>query len=552
MENNNITVSNFIHDAIDADLLSGRETSVHTRFPPEPNGYLHLGSAKAIWINFSTAQKYGGLFNLRYDDTNPEKEDEEYVRSIYNDLVWLGAVPNGGIFYGSDYFDQCYEIACKLIRDGKAFVCDLTDKEMSEYRGDFNTPGKESPYRNRSVEENMDLFVRMKNGEFPDGAKTLRAKIDMLSPNMVLRDPVIYRIRNTPHYRQGDKWHIYPMYDFAHPIQDAIEGITHSCCSDEFINNRPLYDWVTENAGFEHRPHQYEFGRMNVTYTVMSKRYLRELVQKHIVDGWDDPRMPTLCALRRRGYTPSSIFEFVRRAGVSPTRTTIDVGLLEYCIRNELNATAPRRIAIADPIKVLVTNYPEDQTEFFDLPNNPQDETAGKRSVPFTRELYIDRSDFAEVPPPKFFRLKPDGEVRLMGSYIIRLNEIVKNEDGTIKELLCTADLETGCGNPVDGRKVKGTIHWLSAPNARNAELRYYDRLFTIENIYEKSSDEYLSYINPDSLRIYPDAKIEPSLAEATEGDRFQFVRCGYFCKDPARENTFNLIVGLKDSYKPA
>lgn len=552
MENNNITVSNFIHDAIDADLLSGRETSVHTRFPPEPNGYLHLGSAKAIWINFSTAQKYGGLFNLRYDDTNPEKEDEEYVRSIYNDLVWLGAVPNGGIFYGSDYFDQCYEIACKLIRDGKAFVCDLTDKEMSEYRGDFNTPGKESPYRNRSVEENMDLFVRMKNGEFPDGAKTLRAKIDMLSPNMVLRDPVIYRIRNTPHYRQGDKWHIYPMYDFAHPIQDAIEGITHSCCSDEFINNRPLYDWVTENAGFEHRPHQYEFGRMNVTYTVMSKRYLRELVQKHIVDGWDDPRMPTLCALRRRGYTPSSIFEFVRRAGVSPTRTTIDVGLLEYCIRNELNATAPRRIAIADPIKVLVTNYPEDQTEYFDLPNNPQDETAGKRSVPFTRELYIDRSDFAEVPPPKFFRLKPDGEVRLMGSYIIRLNEIVKNEDGTIKELLCTADLETGCGNPVDGRKVKGTIHWLSAPNARNAELRYYDRLFTIENIYEKSSDEYLSYINPDSLRIYPDAKIEPSLAEATEGDRFQFVRCGYFCKDPARENTFNLIVGLKDSYKPA
>ncbi len=552
MENNNITVSNFIHDAIDADLLSGRETSVHTRFPPEPNGYLHLGSAKAIWINFSTAQKYGGLFNLRYDDTNPEKEDEEYVRSIYNDLVWLGAVPNGGIFYGSDYFDQCYEIACKLIRDGKAFVCDLTDKEMSEYRGDFNTPGKESPYRNRSVEENMDLFVRMKNGEFPDGAKTLRAKIDMLSPNMVLRDPVIYRIRNTPHYRQGDKWHIYPMYDFAHPIQDAIEGITHSCCSDEFINNRPLYDWVTENAGFEHRPHQYEFGRMNVTYTVMSKRYLRELVQKHIVDGWDDPRMPTLCALRRRGYTPSSIFEFVRRAGVSPTRTTIDVGLLEYCIRNELNATAPRRIAIADPIKVLVTNYPEDQTEYFDLPNNPQDETAGKRSVPFTRELYIDRSDFAEVPPPKFFRLKPDGEVRLMGSYIIRLNEIVKNENGTIKELLCTADLETGCGNPVDGRKVKGTIHWLSAPNARNAELRYYDRLFTIENIYEKSSDEYLSYINPDSLRIYPDAKIEPSLAEATEGDRFQFVRCGYFCKDPARENTFNLIVGLKDSYKPA
>ena len=552
MENNNITVSNFIHDAIDADLLSGRETSVHTRFPPEPNGYLHLGSAKAIWINFSTAQKYGGLFNLRYDDTNPEKEDEEYVRSIYNDLVWLGAVPNGGIFYGSDYFDQCYEIACKLIRDGKAFVCDLTDKEMSEYRGDFNTPGKESPYRNRSVEENMDLFVRMKNGEFPDGAKTLRAKIDMLSPNMVLRDPVIYRIRNTPHYRQGDKWHIYPMYDFAHPIQDAIEGITHSCCSDEFINNRPLYDWVTENAGFEHRPHQYEFGRMNVTYTVMSKRYLRELVQKHIVDGWDDPRMPTLCALRRRGYTPSSIFEFVRRAGVSPTRTTIDVGLLEYCIRNELNATAPRRIAIADPIKVLVTNYPEDQTEYFDLPNNPQDETAGKRSVPFTRELYIDRSDFAEVPPPKFFRLKPDGEVRLMGSYIIRLNEIVKNEDGTIKELLCTADLETGCGNPVDGRKVKGTIHWLSAPNARNAELRYYDRLFTIENIYEKSSDEYLSYINPDSLRIYPDAKIEPSLAEATEGDRFQFVRCGYFCKDPACENTFNLIVGLKDSYKPA
>ncbi|PWM47465.1 MAG: glutamine--tRNA ligase [Clostridiales bacterium] len=545
-------LSNFIHDIIDEDLATGRENHVHTRFPPEPNGYLHIGSAKAIWINWSTAKKYGGKFNLRYDDTNPEKESDEFVKSIYEDLIWLGAEPDGGVFYGSDYFEKCCEFAIKLIKDGKAYVCDLTPEQTAEYRGDFNTPGKNSPYRDRSVEENLELFEKMKNGEFEDGEKTLRAKIDMTSPNMTMRDPVIYRIKKgLHHHRQGDKWFIYPMYDFAHPIQDAIEGITHSCCSDEFKNNRPMYNWVVDNIGFEHKPHQYEFGRMNVTYTVVSKRYLRELVYSNSVDGWDDPRMPTICALRRRGFTPSAIFEFIKRAGVSPDRTTIDVELLEYCIRNELNDSAPRRIAVADPIKVVITNYPEDKTEYFELPNNPKDETAGTRKVPFTRELYIDSSDFAEVPPPKFFRLKPDGEVRLMGSYIIKLNEIVKNEDGSIKELLCTADLETSCGTPADGRKVKGTVHWLSVPYAKDAELRYYDRLFTRPDIYALSKDEnLLDFINPDSLKIFSNAKIEPSLVDAKIGDSFQFVRSGYFCKDSKHENTFNLIVGLKDSYK--
>ena len=543
-------VSNFIHDIIDRDLAEGRVTKVHTRFPPEPNGYLHIGSAKAIWINSGTAQKYNGLFNLRFDDTNPVREDDEYVKSIEEDLRWLGAEPTGGIYYGSDYFDKCYEYAVKLIKDGKAYVDDLTADEMREYRGTLTEPGKESPWRNRSVEENLDLFERMKNGEFPDGSHTLRAKIDMASPNMNMRDPAIYRIVHAHHHRQGDKWCIYPLYDFAHPIQDALESITHSLCSIEFENHRPLYDWVVDNIGFEHKPHQYEFARLNVTHTVMSKRYLRELVETKKVDGWDDPRMPTICGLRRRGYTPSAINEFVKKAGVAKAYSIVDIGLLEHCIRDELNTDAQRRVAVLHPVKVVITNYPEDKEEYFELPNIPKNEEAGVRKVPFTRELYIDADDFAEVPPPKFFRMKPDGEVRLMGAYIVKCNEVVKDEQGNVVELRCTADLETGNGNPVDGRKVKGTIHWVSAKYAIDATVRLYDYLFTLENVNDvPEGTNYLDYLNPNSLTELTGCKLEPSLAEAKTGDKFQFVRTGYFCKDSKDEGVFNQIVGLKDSW---
>ena len=542
--------NNFIHDIIDEDLKENPDLKIHTRFPPEPNGYLHIGSAKAIWINAMTAKKYGGLFNLRYDDTNPSKEDNEYVESIYEDLKWLGCEPSGGIFYGSDYFDKCYEYAVKLIKEGKAYVCDLTADEMREYRGTLTEPGKNSPYRDRSVEENLDLFERMKNGEFPDGAKTLRAKIDMASPNINMRDPAIYRIVHTSHHRQGEKWCIYPLYDYAHPIQDATEGITHSLCSIEFENHRPLYDWVIENIGFECKPKQREFARLNVTHTVMSKRYLRQLVETGLVDGWDDPRMPTLCGLRRRGYTPASIFDFVARAGVAKAYSVVDYELLEHCIREELNETAERRIAVLDPIKVVVTNYPEDAVEYFEVSNNPSNADAGTRKVPFTRELYIDRADFAEVPPPKFFRMKPDGEVRLMGAYIVKCNEIVKDEAGNVTEIRCTADLETKNGNPIDGRKVKGTIHWLSSKYAKDTTVKLYDFLFEIENTGDipegKTFDDYL---NTSSVTTYEGAKIEESLDAASAGERFQFVRTGYFVKDTKHENTFNRIVGLKDSF---
>ena len=543
--------SNFIHDIIDADLLEHPGTKIHTRFPPEPNGYLHIGSAKAILINYETAKKYGGLFNLRYDDTNPAKEDTEYVDSILEDLTWLGAIPNGGIFYGSDYFDKCYEYAEKLIMDGKAYVCDLSAEEMKEYRGTLTTPGKESPYRNRTVEENLDLFRRMRSGEFADGTHTLRAKIDMASPNINMRDPAIYRIVHTSHHRQGDKWCIYPLYDYAHPIQDALEGITYSLCSLEFENHRPLYEWVIENIGiFDPEPKQREFARLNVTNTVMSKRYLRYLVENDMVDGWDDPRLPTICALRRRGYTPSSIFNFVRSAGVSKANSLVDINMLEHCIREELNENAPRRIAVAHPIKVVIDNYPEDMEETFDLPNHPQKPELGTRPLAFTREIYIDASDFAEVPPPKFFRLKPDGEVRLMGAYIIKCGEIVKDDDGNIVEIHATADLETRNGNPVDGRKIKGTIHWLSAKYAEETTLMLYDKLFTIENVNDIPEDKtYNDYLNPESLTIVANAKIEPALANAADGEKFQFVRDGYYCKDTKHPNTFNRIVGLKDSF---
>ena len=542
--------SNFIHDIIDEDLNVNPELKIHTRFPPEPNGYLHIGSAKAIWINAMTAKKYGGSFNLRYDDTNPSKEDNEYVESIYEDLMWLGCEPTGGVFYGSDYFDKCYEYAIKLIKDGKAYVCDLNAEELREYRGTLTVPGKNSPYRDRSVEENLDLFERMKNGEFPDGSKTLRAKIDMASSNMNMRDPAIYRIVHINHHRQGNKWCIYPLYDYAHPIQDALEGISHSLCSIEFENHRPLYEWVIDNLGFEKKPKQREFARLNVTHTVMSKRYLRKLVEENLVDGWDDPRMPTLCGLRRRGYTPSAIFDFVARAGVAKAYSVVDYELLEHCIREELNTTAERRIAIMKPIKVVVTNYPEDKVEFFNLPNNPSNPDAGTRQVAFTRELYIDADDFAEVPPPKFFRMKPDGEVRLMGAYIVKCNEIVKDEQGNVTEIRCTADLETGNGMPIDGRKVKGTIHWLSASHAKETTVMLYDFLFDIENTSDIPEDKtYDDYLNKASVTKIEGAKIEPSLEEAIPGERFQFVRTGYFVKDTKHENTFNRIVGLKDSF---
>ena len=539
--------SNFLYDIIKNDLETGKEDHVHTRFPPEPNGYLHIGSLKAIWINATAAKNFDGKFNLRYDDTNPGKEDVEYVDSIYNDIRWLGFEPTGGIFYGSDYFGKCYEYAVKLIKEGKAYVCDLTADEMTAYRGTLTEPGKESPWRNRSVEENLELFERMKNGEFPDGAKTLRAKIDMASPNLVMRDPAIFRIRHMSHHRQGDAWCIYPLYDFAHPIQDAMEGITHSMCSIEFTNNRPLYDWVVDNIDFEHKPHQYEFARLNVTHTVMSKRYLRALVENGIADGWDDPRLPTLCGLRRRGYTPSALIDFVSRAGVSRAYSIVDYDLLEHCIREELNKTALRRVAVLDPVKVTVTNYPEDKKEYFSLPNNPSDPEAGRRDVPFTKHLYIDRDDVSLDPPPKYFRMKKGGEVRLMGGYIVKCEDILTDENGVITEVLCTADLETGCGMPADGRKIKGTIHWLSAADAIEADVALYDKLFTEADMTKVPSSEYDNYLNPESVK-HIKAYLEPSLADAKDGERFQFVRTGYFCKDTKHENTFNRIVVLKDS----
>ncbi len=542
--------SNFIHDIIDADLADNPGLKIHTRFPPEPNGYLHIGSAKAIMINYQVAQKYNGLFNLRYDDTNPAKEDNEYVEAIYRDLSWLGAIPSGGVFYGSDYFDKCYEFAIGLIKAGKAYVCDLSAEEMRAYRGTLTEPGKNSPWRDRSVEENLSLFERMKAGEFPDGSHTLRAKIDMASPNMNMRDPAIYRIVHTDHHRQGDKWCIYPLYDYAHPIQDALEGITHSLCSLEFENHRPLYEWVINNIDFSEKPKQREFARLNVTNTVMSKRYLRYLVENNMVDGWDDPRLPTICALRRRGYTPAAIFDFVTRAGVSKADSLVDINLLEHCIREELNTKAPRRICVQRPIKVVVTNYPEDRVEYFSVSNNPQDPEAGTREVAFTREIYIDEEDFAAVPPPKFFRLKPDGEVRLMGAYIVRCNEVMYREDGSIEEIRCTADLETGNGNPVDGRKVKGTIHWLSASHSEETTLMLYDKLFTIENVNDIPEDKtYNDFLNPESLVKLEHARIEPALLDAAPGEQFQFVRVGYFCKDSKYENTFNRVVSLKDSF---
>lgn len=540
----------FIHDIIDDDLKSGRVKKIHTRFPPEPNGYLHIGSAKAIYINYSIAKKYGGLFNLRYDDTNPDKEDDEYVKSIYEDLLWLGAVPDK-VLYGSDYFEQCYQYAIQLIKQGDAYVCDLSADEMRQYRGTLTEPGKPSPYRERSVEQNLELFEKMRSGVLPDGACTLRAKIDMSSSNMNLRDPAIYRICHQTHHRQGDKWCIYPLYDYAHPIQDALEGITHSLCSLEFENHRPLYDWVIEKIGFENPPHQYEFARLNMTHTVMSKRYFRKLVENKVVDGWDDPRMPTLSGLRRRGYTPESIFEFIKKAGVSKSFSIVDIGVLEFCIRDELNFTAPRRIAVLDPVKLIIDNYPDDKLEYFEMSNNPNDPESGSRKLPFTKELFIERADFKTEKAPKFFRLYPGNEVRLMNSYIVKCTGFDTDENGNVTAVHCTADIETGCNMPADGRKVKGTIHWVSADQCVDAAVNMYDRLFSEENLLSLPEDtDYDDCLNPDSIKVLTDCKLEKSLADAKPADRFQFVRNGYFCRDIKHTDkyVFNSIVALRDS----
>jgi len=555
MENIKTENNNFISNFITEDVAANPGMQVHTRFPPEPNGYLHIGHCKAMAIDFGMARRFGGICNLRMDDTNPAKEDTEYVDAIKEDIHWLGFDWEDRFFYGSDYFEQDYEYAVELIKKGLAYVCALSPEEMRDpkYCGDLKNPAV-SPYRDRPIEESLDLFERMKNGEFPEGAYTLRAKIDLASGNFWLRDPAIYRIRFVEHHRQGNKWCIYPLYDFAHPIQDALEGVTHSLCDINYEIHRPLYNWVIENTSvpkpYPGFPRQIEFARMNLTYTVLSKRFLRGLVEDGVVDGWDDPRMPTLCGLRRRGYTGSSILRFVEEAGVAKSENLIDIRQLEACIRDELNETALRRVAIQKPIKVVITNYPEDKEEIFQLPNHPQKPEMGVRNMVFSRELYIDSSDFEEVPPPKFFRLKPEGEVRLMGAYIIKCEEIVKDDAGKICEIRCTADLETGNGNPVDGRKVKGTIHWLSAKNAVPTTLRLYSQLTTLENPSELPEGmTYTDFLNPESLEIVEGALVEKSLADVPSGEKFQFVRDGYYVKDSKYENTFNRVVGLKDSF---
>lgn len=544
--------SNFIHNFIDEEIEEGKHSygAIMTRFPPEPNGYLHIGHAKALYIDFSTAEKYGGKCNLRFDDTNPAKEDTEYVESIQHDIHWLG-FDWEKCCYGSSYFDKCYELAVKLIKDGKAFVCELDREQMTEYRGTLTEPGKNSPWRERSVEENLELFEKMKNGEFDEGTHTLRAKIDMASPNLNMRDPVIYRIiKSVSHHQTGDKWCIYPMYDFAHPIQDAIEGITHSLCTIEYEAHRPLYNWVVEACGFENHPRQIEFAPLNITYTVLSKRYLRSLVEDGLVDGWDDPRMPTLCGLRRRGYTPEAIKEFLSRAGIAKTTSLIDYALLEYCQREQLNAEAPRRIAVLDPVKVVIDNYPDAKKEYFDVPNHPGDPDMGTRKVPFTKELWIDRADFAAVPPPKFFRMKPDGEVRLMGAYIVKCNEFKCDESGNVTEIHCTADIETGNGNPIDGRKVKGTIHWVSAEECDDITVNLYSHLFTVADTGSIPDKNYAAYLDPESVKVLKGCKAEKAL-EGGDETHFQFVRTGYFVKDTKHPGTYNRIVSLKDSFKP-
>ncbi len=540
---------NFLEEIIENSIAAG-DSRVQTRFPPEPNGYLHIGHAKSICLNFGLAKKYGGKCNLRFDDTNPVKEDVEYVDSIKEDVRWLG-FEWAGEHYASDYFDQLYEWAVELIRKGLAYVDDQSQEEIRLSRGTVTVPGKESPWRNRSVEENLDLFARMKAGEFADGEKVLRAKIDMAHPNMLLRDPIMYRILHSEHHRTGDKWCIYPMYDYAHGESDSIEKITHSICTLEFDVHRPLYDWFIEKLGI-FPSHQYEFARLNLTYTMMSKRKLLQLVQEKVVMGWDDPRMPTICALRRRGYTPESVRMFADKVGVAKRDNVIDLGLLEFCVREDLNKRAQRRMAVLDPIRVVITNYPEDRTETIECINNPEDESAGKRAVPFSREIYIERDDFMENPPKKYYRLSPGGEVRLRYAYLIKCEEVVKDADGRVVELRCTYDPESGGGKSSDGRRVKGVIHWVSVPTAVPAEVRLFDRLFTRESLDDlEEGKTFVDYLNPDSLRTVT-GYLEPSLGEAAVGERFQFERLGYFCKDKDSSSdkpVFNRTVTLKDSW---
>lgn len=548
--------SNFIYEQVDRDLEEGRcYNTIHTRFPPEPNGYLHIGSAKAIWISAGTAKKYGGQFNLRYDDTNPVKEEDEFVRSIEEDLRWLGAVPDGGIFYGSDYFEKCYDFAVELIKKGKAYVCDLNADELREYRGTLTTPGKNSPYRDRSVEENLDLFARMRNGEFPDGSRTLRAKIDMASPNINMRDPAIYRIIHMNHHRQGDKWCIYPLYDYAHPIQDALEGITHSLCSIEFEDHRPLYDWVVRELGFEKPPRQMEFSRLNMTYTVMSKRYLRALVEGGHVDGWDDPRMPTLSGLRRRGYTPEAIRNFCDRIGISKTYSVVDYAFLEHCIREELNLKAQRKMVVLRPIKLIINNYPEDQVEYFDAENNPMEEEGGTHPVPFSKELYIEAEDFMIEPIKGYRRLFVGNEVRLKYAYYVTCTGYKCDDEGNVIEVYADYDPESRGGGTPDGRKVRGTIHWVSASHAVDAEVRLYDNLFNTPDPSDVPEGKtFTDNLNPESLEIIKNAKCEPGLENAKFPESFQFLRNGYFCVDnklsTPEKPVFNRTVSLKDSFK--
>ena len=551
MENETIS-RNFIEQIIDKDIEEGRCETVCTRFPPEPNGYLHIGHAKSILLNYGLAQEYHGKFNMRFDDTNPTKEKVEFVESIKADIEWLGADWEDRLFFASDYFDQMYEAAVKLIKKGKAFVCDLSAEEIREYRGTLTEPGKNSPYRDRSVEENLELFENMKNGMYQDGEKVLRAKIDMASPNINMRDPVIYRVAHMTHHRTGDKWCIYPMYDFAHPIEDAIEGVTHSICTLEFEDHRPLYDWVVRELEYPHPPKQIEFAKLYLTNVVTGKRYIKKLVEDGIVDGWDDPRLVSIAALKRRGFTPSSIKKFVELCGISKSNSSVDYAMLEYCIREDLKLNASRVMAILDPIKLVIDNYPEGQTEELEVDNNMENPELGKRMVPFSREVYIEREDFMEEPPKKYRRLYPGNEVRLMNAYFVTCTGFEKDENGNVTVVHCTYDPESRGGNSPDGRKVRGTIHWVSAADAVKAQVRLYENIIDEEKgVYNEDGSLNL---NPNSLTVLDNCYVEPSLLKAEKYDSFQFVRNGFFCVD-AKDSTpehpvFNRIVSLKSSYK--
>lgn len=553
-EETEVVSRNFIENIIDKDIEEGHCKKVVTRFPPEPNGYLHIGHAKSILLNSGLAEEYNGTFHLRFDDTNPMKEKTEFVDSIMEDVKWIcGDLDPAQVYFASDYFDQMYECAVKLIKKGKAYVCDLSADEIREYRGTLKEPGKDSPYRDRSIEENLDLFERMKNDEFEDGEKVLRAKIDMASPNINMRDPVIYRVAHMNHHNTGDKWCIYPMYDFAHPIEDAIEGISHSICTLEFEDHRPLYDWVVRELEFENPPKQIEFSKLYLTNVVTGKRYIKKLVEEKIVDGWDDPRLVSIAALRRRGFTPESIRKFMELCGISKSQGSVDYAMLEYCIREDLKLKRPRMMAVLDPIKLVITNYPENEIEYLDVSNNQENEEMGTRKVPFGRELYIDREDFMIEPPRKYFRLYPGNEVRLMNAYFVTCTDYVTDEDGNVTEVYCTYDPETKSGSGFNARKVKGTIHWVCADTAQQAEVRLYENIVDEEKgVYNEDGSINL---NPNSLTIMENCYVEPALSEAEPTESFQFVRHGYFCvdsKDSSKDHlVFNRIVSLKSSYRP-